>query len=109
MEPFSPQIIYIAIASRGSGQDGSRGLGETNRVKRNGKVNESSLEHMGSPGLHTDQCGTGVQHRGSGSHCLGGVDGARVGQALCKPRMGLLVAMCAALLCLSAKFCYKTC
>lgn len=62
-------------------------------MKRNGKVNESSLEHMGSPGLHADQQGAGLQHGGSGSRCLGGVDGARGGQALCKPRMGLLVAM----------------
>lgn len=59
-------------------------------MKRNGKVNESSLEHMRSAGLRTDQHGAGVHHGVSGS--LGGVDGVRGGQALCKPRMGLLVA-----------------
>lgn len=61
-------------------------------MKRNGKVNESSWEHMRSAGLRTDQHGAGVHHGVSGSPCLGGVDGVRGGQALCKPRMGLLVA-----------------
>lgn len=44
MESFAPQIICLVIASRDSGQNGSRGLGETGEVKSN----ESSLECMQS-------------------------------------------------------------
>ena len=74
MEPFSPQIICIVIASRDSGQDDSRGLGETNWVKRKGKVNESSSERMGNTGCTKLACGTEHRNRSTQSWTLDGED-----------------------------------